>query len=173
MLNGEIRFESIENIGSTFYFSLPIVNDAINEIELKNNEVKIVAEKLRTFENLKILIAEDDITSSMYLKTILKDKNYDILCSYTGKETISVFKKNPDIDIILMDIKMPELDGIEATKQIRELDEKVFIIAQTAYISPGDKLKAKEAGCNEYITKPIDSANLFAIINSYIASKKE
>jgi PAS domain S-box-containing protein len=173
MLNGEIRLESKENIGSTFYFTLPIVNEFAKEKEFKDNEPEVTNKKLKKNKKLKILIAEDDITSSLYLKTILQDKNHDILCSYTGKETIDIFKNNPEIDIILMDIKMPEIDGIEATKKIRELDKNVFIIAQTAYALPGDKLNAIEAGCNDYITKPINIANLYASINSFIASKKE
>jgi PAS domain S-box-containing protein len=172
MLDGEIRLESKENVGSTFYFTIPIINGNVKEIEPKKNKQKVVPAELKNIEKLKILIAEDDITSSIHLKTLFENKNYEIFCSYTGKETIAELKKNPDIDIILMDLKMPELDGLETTKLIREFNKKVFIIAQTAYALSGDKLKAKEAGCNEYITKPIDTTNLFAIINLYIKSKK-
>ena len=73
---------------------------------------------------------------------------------------VELCEKNPDIDLILMDIKMPELSGYDATKKIREFNKDIIIIAQTAYSLTGDKEKAIEAGCNEYITKPIDKKEL-------------
>ena len=76
-----------------------------------------------------------------------------------------MFKENPGIAAILMDIKMPEMDGIEATKEIRKFNKTVPIIAQTAYAFSGDEEKALQAGCNDYIAKPVNSANLFSVLN--------
>ena len=83
-------------------------------------------------------------------------------------EAIEACKKNPDIDLILMDIRMPVMNGHEATRIIREFNKEVIIIAQTAFALAGDREIAIEAGCNDYLTKPIDKAELLAIIDQYI-----
>lgn len=82
----------------------------------------------------------------------------------TGAEAVEVCRNNPDIDLILMDIKMPVMDGLEATRQIRQFNKNVIIIAQTAFGLPGDREKAIEAGCNDYIAKPIEIALLLELI---------
>ena len=82
----------------------------------------------------------------------------------TGFEAIDLAKNNPDTDIILMDSKMPELDGMEAVKKIREFNKKVFIIAQTAYAQADYKAKTLQAGCNEFIEKPVDRQKLMNLI---------
>jgi CheY-like chemotaxis protein len=84
-----------------------------------------------------------------------------------GIETISECRKNPDIDLILMDIKMPKLNGYEATRRIREFNKDVIIIAQTAYGLLGDREKAIEAGCNDYIKKPILIDDLLSLIQKH------
>ena len=82
-----------------------------------------------------------------------------------GKEVVDIFKTNPDIDLIIMDIKMPLMDGFEATKQIRKQNKDVIIIAQTAYVMVNDHEQAINAGCNDYITKPINAKELLKIID--------
>jgi CheY-like chemotaxis protein len=94
-----------------------------------------------------------------YSKDILKVKN--------GIDAIEICRQNPDIDLIMMDIRMPLLGGYEATKQIREFNKEVIIIAQTAYGLSGDKEKAIEAGCDDYISKPIKKHELLALIQKY------
>ena len=79
----------------------------------------------------------------------------EILHAKTGRQTVETCRKNPDIGLIMMDIRMPDLDGYEATRQIRQFNKKVIIIAQTAYAMLGEREKAKQAGCNDYIAKPI------------------
>ena len=93
-----------------------------------------------------------------YIKKIHHTKN--------GRETLEWVKLDPDIDIVLMDIKMPIMDGYEATRKIREFNKEVKIIAQTAYALEGDREKALEAGCDEYVAKPIDKEKLFSTIRS-------
>jgi CheY-like chemotaxis protein len=87
----------------------------------------------------------------------------------SGTDAVDVYIKNPDIDLILMDLKMPLMDGYEATRQIRKISKDVVIIAQTAYALTGDKEKALDAGCNDYITKPVERHKLLDIINMYFA----
>lgn len=101
------------------------------------------------------------------ISIIVKGYSKDIIEATTGKETVEICRNNPDIDLILMDIQMPEISGYEATRQIRQFNKDVVIIAQTAYGLSGDREKAIEAGCNDYISKPIDKAELKAMILKY------
>jgi CheY-like chemotaxis protein len=106
--------------------------------------------------SLKILIAEDEEISDLYISIVIKKITREILHAKTGVEAVEYCRNNPDIDAVLMDIKMPEMDGYEATRLIRKFNKYVFIVAQTAYGLNGDREKAIEAGCNDYITKPVN-----------------
>jgi len=169
MLGGEIRVESREGQGSTFYFTLPYRTKTqevphltgISPVENTNIETK------SSVTGLKILIAEDDETSEMFMSILAKSFSREILKARTGLEVIDSCRNNPDLDLILMDIQMPEMGGYEATRHIRQFNKKVVIIAQTAYGLSGDRSKAIEAGCNDYISKPINIAELTAKIQLY------
>jgi two-component system, cell cycle response regulator DivK len=115
-----------------------------------------------------ILIVEDDKTSSILLKAILENRHFELLFAENGKQAVSLLEKNPGIDLILMDLKMPVMDGYEATRQIRKLNSTVPVIAQTAYALSGDSEKARLAGCNDYIIKPINKENLLAKISCHL-----
>ena len=162
LLNGEIRLESEQNKGSTFYVRIPNnLSKIISSIENEQSSVSIQP----ILTKYKILIAEDDETSFYFLKEVLKDIADDIIHAKDGIEAVEMAKKHSDTDIILMDIKMPKLNGFEATKQIRSFNTKVFIIAQTAYAQDSYKAKVSEAGCDAYISKPIDKQKLLDIIS--------
>lgn len=118
-------------------------------------------------KKLKILIAEDDELSSQLITLVLEQFNNEIIKVDTGKNAVEVMQNNPDIDLIFMDIKMPRLNGYEATRLIREFNSKVIIIAETAYALFGDKEKAIEAGCNDYIAKPINKNELVGLVMKY------
>ena len=122
--------------------------------------------KLR-IKDLTILIAEDDGTSEMLISIIVKEFSKEIITARTGKEAVEMCQKNPDIDLILMDVQMSELNGYQATQQIRQFNKDVIIIAQTAFGLSGDKERAIEAGCNDYISKPIHSSELVSLIQKY------
>jgi CheY-like chemotaxis protein len=92
----------------------------------------------------------------------------DILKAGTGVEAVEVCRNNPDIDLILMDIRMPDMDGYEATRQIRQFNKDVVIIAQTAHGLMGDREKAIEAGCNDYLSKPVNRDKLLSLIQKYL-----
>lgn len=125
-------------------------------------------EKKLQAKGLKILIVEDDVTSEKMLEIMIEDYCKSPLIAMDGLEAVQLCKENPDIDFVLMDIKMPELNGYEATKKIREFNKDIIIFAQTAYALPGDREKSIEAGCNDYISKPYSQAELIGLIDKYI-----
>lgn len=115
-----------------------------------------------------ILIVEDDETSIIFFQEILKKYNYEISIVRTAQEAISMCQNNKSIDLILMDIKLPGMNGYEATQKIREFNPEIIIIAQTAYALKGDRDKALKAGCDDYLSKPIDEAKLNEILEKYL-----
>lgn len=121
-------------------------------------------------KNLKILIAEDDPTSAILISRYVQVFGKDILYAENGIEAVNLFQNHPDIDLVLMDIKMPDMDGYEAVRQIRQFDNKVIIIAQTAYALAGDKEKALAAGCNDYVSKPMNRTALVNLIKGYFSN---
>ena len=121
-------------------------------------------------KKLKILIAEDEDAAVFYLKIVLEPIARELVIAKDGVEVVALAKQNSDLDLILMDIKMPEMNGYEATKKIREFNKDIIIIAQTAYAIIGDREKALEAGCNDHITKPIKDDTLIEMINLHVTS---
>lgn len=119
----------------------------------------------------KILIVEDDEVSTMYMTVLLEPIDCEIFVSKTGASAVEQCRQHPDVDIVLMDIKMPGMSGYEATRQIREFNESVYIIAQTAYALKEDKDKALKAGCNDFISKPVNGEYLLKKISDVISER--
>jgi CheY-like chemotaxis protein len=120
-----------------------------------------------TWEFKKILIAEDEETNYLFIEAILEDTKATLIWAKNGVEAVEKF--NGDIDLILMDIKMPEMDGLTAARKIREISNSVPIIAQTAYAMSEDKNKCLNAGCNDYLTKPINHKLLLTTIDKFLS----
>lgn len=115
-----------------------------------------------------ILIAEDDESNVLLLRKALEKTHVEIIHAENGKQAVKLFRTNPDIDIILMDIRMPVMDGIEATTQIKQIDKDVPIVVQTAFTMSSEKEKSFKAGCDDYISKPINIKELYATVCKYI-----
>ncbi|MBN2173137.1 MAG: PAS domain S-box protein, partial [Bacteroidales bacterium] len=164
MLQAEIQLESELGKGSVFTLKVPY------KAEIESQEIqteKPVNELLQ--HSLKILIAEDEITNYYLLESILHRFNVEILHAQNGKEALEYLYNNPDIDLVLMDIKMPIMDGNQALEHIRKSGSVVPVIAQTAYASNHDRRECLNRGFTDFISKPISPATLIELVNKYTA----
>ena len=167
-LGGEITVDSQLDKGSTFRFTIPC-DMSKKRLELKTTVEKEVETKGKTRKPLQmqtILIAEDVDSNFLLLKTLIGN-NYNLLWAKDGNEAVALFKKHQP-DLILMDIKMPRMDGLEATRLIRSYSREVPIIALTAFAFESDREKALESGCNDFLTKPVSQSALEKVLDKYI-----
>jgi PAS domain S-box-containing protein len=165
MMGGNIQLESEIGVGTTFQVNLPIREHH----EEKTIVPEQAAEIKPVTKQLKIILAEDDPVSAGLLKILLRKTTDKLLIVENGKEAVDAIKANPEYDLILMDIKMPIMDGFTATKKIREFNKEVKIVAQTAFAQPEESSKAFEVGCDDFISKPINRTKLLQTIQNLFA----
>ncbi|MDP3399190.1 MAG: PAS domain S-box protein, partial [Bacteroidales bacterium] len=163
LLDGDVLAESEKGVGTTFYFTIPR-----RELSVKKKSPAFMNKEAFSPGKPLILIAEDDESSYLFQSVVVKRAGYNVLRAVNGVEAVEYCKSKPEISLVLMDIKMPLLNGIEATEQIRDFRKDLPIIAVTAYAQSDDEYRILQSGCNDYITKPIKSETLLEKIRKFI-----
>jgi len=162
LMGGTIHVKSVKGQGSTFYFTLP-VNPDQNPVPESVSDTFIGAQP----EQPTIMIAEDDESSFLYLESVFKKKDIQLLRAKNGISAVELCREHPEIALVLMDLKMPLMDGFEATRQIKTFRNNLPVFAITAFALSGDERKALEAGCDEYLAKPLKAGILMKKIEKY------
>jgi PAS domain S-box-containing protein len=161
LMGGEMWVESVVGEGSQFFFTLPLVVEASAD-----EEDAPISNKSYDWSGKRILVAEDEELNWMFIREMIRKSGAEVLRARNGVEAVKLSGELKP-DAILMDIKMPEMDGIEATRKIRESDRTVLIIAQTAFVMQKEKEESLNAGCNHFVTKPLDRTVIMEMIDCY------
>ena len=164
ILGGSIRVNSVEGAGSNFVFSIPYC--PVNTISHLLLTTK--TDEFFPRSTLCILLVEDDSTSTLLLEQMLKGENITFLYAKNGFEAVELVEHHPEISLVLMDIKMPIMNGYDATRRIKEQRPQLPVIAQTAFTAKEERERAIQAGCNGFITKPIKKSELLELMKELI-----
>jgi PAS domain S-box-containing protein len=163
LLEGELKVETAFNKGSSFYFTIPdktiissFATEKVRHIQLPRTTPPV------------ILVAEDDEFNFKFIEIVLKRADFKVIRAENGSEAVKLCKNNPEISLVLMDLKMPVMGGIEATRQIKDFLPQMPVIALTAYVSSADEYDALINGCDEYIPKPVNRVKLIEMINKLL-----
>jgi PAS domain S-box-containing protein len=166
MLGGNLRVESFPHRGSTFFVTIPYTMP--KDKLVKENSKALI----QTTRHITIVVAEDEIYNFQLIEAFLYSKNITLLHAKNGQEAVEFCRNNPDVDLVLMDIKMPELDGISAFEEIRKMRKNIPVIVQTAYALEQEKQQFLQKGFTDYISKPLIKEEFLRIINKILDKKK-
>ncbi|MFC2090035.1 response regulator [Bacteroidota bacterium] len=166
ILNGKIWVVSRKGEGSIFRFFLP--HSRKHSSTNQNIETPSHEDAGKWLKSKIILVAEDDENSRLYLKHLLKGSCLNMFFAKDGEEAVDMVLEHPEIEIILMDVQMPRMNGYEATRKIRSMNQDIIIVAQTAYAMEGDNQRAMDAGCDGYVSKPLNKKTLYKEIEKAV-----
>ena len=180
-IDGKLRIDSQSGMGTTVHFTFAYKQEAADaqaddaqgdgaaaQTNQETAEPESKASTNNIWEGRTILIAEDEIVNYMFLEVLLEETGAVLIHALDGQIAIDTVKNNPAIDLVLMDIKMPNVNGLDATRSIKAVRPQLPVIAQTAYAMQDDEYKALQAGCNDYISKPIDANKLMGLMKKHL-----
>jgi hypothetical protein len=162
LLNGKISVSSGKDSGSVFSVSIPTKSDTPLDkckLPLREND--------KNTNRPLVLVAEDDETNSAYLEVVLKRAGCNTVRAVNGQEAVDICRSNPDISLVIMDIKMPVFSGLDATREIREFRPVLPIVATSSFAQPGDEFHIMSSGCTEYLPKPVKPETLYRLVLKY------
>lgn len=168
LLGGNLELESTIGVGSTFRFTIPFEPLGIDNqpISVQKDDIK----KIYNWNNKTILIVEDNYPGFVLLQNYLLQTRIKVVHASNGEEAVNICKNNADINLVLMDIQLPGMNGFEATAMIKKIRKELPVIAETAYVTTEDAILAQNAGFDDYLTKPIEKDKLLFVLSKYLST---
>jgi CheY-like chemotaxis protein len=167
LLGGNIWIKTRQNLGSEFYFTIPMKQNG-EQMQFRNTSIQQIRFKDINWEGKTLLLVEDEEVNYIYINELLINTGVNLLRVVTGEEAVNICQSALPIDLILMDMRLPGINGFDATRLIKRIRRDIPIVAQTAYAMENEREQCIEAGCDHYMTKPFDQEVFFDVLNNFL-----